>query len=139
MVAAGAVEVDAGAGGDAGLGEHAGAEGLGVFATVLDVGVEVEGAVGGSEGGKAGGRQGGEEVVTGMAIAGDIGLATPSSHSIAPSAAIWEMCGALMNMFCAKPSTGRLTGPVGSTIQPTRQPVMLKYLREAVDDDRSFG
>ena len=39
------------------------------------------------------------------------------------------MCGAEMNRFCARHSTGR-TRSSGSTIQPTRQPVMLKYLEK---------
>ena len=39
------------------------------------------------------------------------------------------MCGAEMNRFCAKHSTGR-TKSSGSTAQPTRQPVMAKYLEK---------
>ena len=50
----------------------------------------------------------------------------------AASAATCEMCGALMNRFCARHSTGR-TRSSGSTSQPIRQPVMREILREAVD------
>ncbi len=43
------------------------------------------------------------------------------------SAACWAMVEAQMNRFCARRST---TGTMasGTTIQPKRQPVMLKYL-----------
>ena len=39
------------------------------------------------------------------------------------------MCGALMNRFCARHSTGR-TRSSGSTSQPIRQPVMEKYFEK---------
>ena len=47
-------------------------------------------------------------------------------QSNAASAAICAICGAEINKFCAKHSTGR-TRSFGSTIQPTRQPVIEKY------------
>ncbi len=46
---------------------------------------------------------------------------------MAASAASCPRCGALIAMFCARHSTGRIRSS-GSTIQPTRQPVMLQYL-----------
>ncbi len=55
--------------------------------------------------------------------------ANSSWQSNAASAAIWAMCGAEMNRFCARHSTGR-TSSSGSTVQPMRQPVMEKYLEK---------
>jgi hypothetical protein len=39
------------------------------------------------------------------------------------------MCGALMNRFCARRSTGR-TRSSGSTSQPIRQPVIEEYFEK---------